>query len=64
MTGHRAHGAPDDEWLALLHAVHQNLTAEMTTLQCEVRERVSRIEALRCRLTDVEQAQQELAGEL
>jgi hypothetical protein len=53
----------NDELLKLLRAVHRSVAAELLTLKHEVRERVSRIQALERRLFEIEQSQAELTGE-
>jgi hypothetical protein len=48
----------DAELLALLRASRRSVTAELLTLKHDVRERVSRMEALERRLDDFESSEQ------
>ncbi len=49
--------------LALLGATHTSLTAEMLTLNHEVREKVARMETIQRRLTEIVRTQHEMTGE-
>jgi hypothetical protein len=54
----------EDYRLALLHALHRSLSAELLTLKHEVRERVEHMDAAQRQLTEIECAEEQLTGEL
>ncbi len=49
--------------MELLQATHRHMLADLVTLKCEVRERVTRIEAMETHLDGIEQSIRELSGD-